>query len=175
MTMRKKSPSKSHISDLLYETEGARVSLSFIQFPKTRPDSFRSLFSESGPSINDISVSPNSLKPLDLASEESRLGSGWFFFRVNRPVMDDVGGGDGRDGWCWRWWKRRKTHHGKINIKREEKGSEWDEVREEGRRKKKDRGSLVILHISGFIKGKIGSSGVKSWVSEVLTQSVDAM
>jgi len=68
-----------------------------MQFPKIRPDLFRSSFSESGPSINGVSVSPNDLKPPDLASEESRLGSGWFFFRVNRPVMDDVGGGDGRD------------------------------------------------------------------------------
>jgi len=38
----------------------------------------------------------------------------------------------------------------------------------------KGRGILVISHISRFIKGKIGTSGLKSWVSEVVTQSAGA-
>jgi len=33
----------------------------------------------------------------------------------------------------------------------------------------KARGILVIFHISGFIKGKIESSSVETWVSNVLT------
>jgi len=49
-------------------------------------------------------------------------------------LIGQLDGGDVR--WCWWWWKRRK---------KEEEG----------------RGIIVILHVSSFIKGKMGISSDK--------------
>lgn len=85
------TPSKSLRSDLLYETEGVRDSWSFIQFPIPDPTLFESPFSESGPSINGVRVSPSGLKLPDLATEASELRCEWFwcFFLLRRPEMGE--------------------------------------------------------------------------------------
>lgn len=81
------TPRRSLRSDLLYDTEGARDSWSFIQCPRPDPILFGSPFSGSGPSISGVSVSPSGLRLPDLATEASGLGC--CFFLLSRPEMGD--------------------------------------------------------------------------------------
>jgi len=60
----------------------------------------------------------------------------------------------------------------------EEGRKEWErenvKERIEGRKKWKVWGILVFSHFSGSIKGKNGTSCLKSWVSEAVSQSAGA-
>jgi hypothetical protein len=62
--------------------------------------------------------------------------------------FDGVGGGGGRDMVLVRWWwKKRKEERVR---------------RREGRKKKEEaRGKIVLSLVSGFIKGKMGTSHPK--------------
>jgi len=59
-----------------------------------------------------------------------------------------------------------------MDLKEQRVSQDREEEREEGR---ESRGILVFSCVSGFIKGKNGTSGLKSGVSEVVTQSTGAM